>query len=65
MHNDENKSRRQLAAYYNIDAADKEHDGRSLKAERRAKPPNKAQVKQYQKQRKEKKEAKRKAWLLN
>ncbi|EFQ93840.1 hypothetical protein CFE70_006465 [Pyrenophora teres f. teres 0-1] len=65
MHNDESKSRRQMNAYFDVDAADKEHDGRSLKAERRAKPPNKAKVKQYKQQRKEKKEAKRKAWLLS
>ncbi|PWY90788.1 hypothetical protein BO70DRAFT_376634 [Aspergillus heteromorphus CBS 117.55] len=36
-HNDENKSRRQMNAFFDVDAAANSHDGRSLRAERSAK----------------------------
>jgi len=62
-HNDENKSRRQMNAYFDVDAAANSHDGRSLKQERRDKPLSKKEVKQYQHKRREKKEEKRRAWL--
>ncbi|OBT72750.1 hypothetical protein VF21_08973 [Pseudogymnoascus sp. 05NY08] len=36
-HNDENKSKRQMNAFFDVDAAANSHDGRSLKAERSGK----------------------------
>ncbi|EUC41684.1 hypothetical protein COCMIDRAFT_29587 [Bipolaris oryzae ATCC 44560] len=63
LHNDENKSKRQMYAFFDVDAAANSHDGRSLKAERRAKTLSKKQLKEYNERRKEKKEEKRKAWL--
>lgn len=63
MHNDENKSRRQMTAFFDVDAAANSHDGRSLKAERRSKSLNKKELKAFQAKRREKKEEKRRAWL--
>ncbi|CAI9628450.1 ww domain-containing protein [Alternaria burnsii] len=63
MHNDENKSRRQMNAFFDVDAAANSHDGRSLKAERRAQPLSKKQLKEFNEKRKAAKEAKRRAWL--
>ena len=63
LHNDENKSKRQMNAFFDVDAAANSHDGRSLKAERRSKPLTKKQVQEYNQRRKEKKEQKRRAWL--
>ncbi|KAI9712366.1 MAG: hypothetical protein M1820_001579 [Bogoriella megaspora] len=62
-HNDDNKSRRQLNAFYDVDAQANSHEGRSLKAERKANKPTKKQIKEYNKKRKEKKEEKRRAFL--
>lgn len=62
-HNDENKSRRQLNAFFDVDAAANSHDGRSLKAERRGKNLSKKELKAYKEKRREKKEEKRRAWL--
>ena len=61
--NDENKSRRQLNAYFDVDAAANTHDGRSLKAERAGKRLSKKEVKAFREKRREKKEEKRRAWL--
>ncbi|KAH8805805.1 WW domain protein [Xylogone sp. PMI_703] len=61
--NDENKSRRQMNAYFDVDAAANSHDGRSLKAERSAKKLTKAELKQFKEKRKAKKEERRRAWL--
>lgn len=61
--NDENKSRRQLSAYFDVDAAANTHDGRSLKAERAGKKLSKKEVKAFREKRREKKEEKRRAWL--
>lgn len=63
-HNDANKSRRQMNAFFDVDAAANAHDGRSLKAERRSKPLSKKEIQAYNTKRREKKEAKRRAWLL-
>ena len=63
MHNDENKSRRQMNAFFDVDAAANSHDGRSLKAERSGKKLSKAELKQFKEKRKAKKEEKRRAWL--
>lgn len=60
---DENKSRRQMNAFFDVDAAANAHDGRSLKAERSGKKLTKAELKAYREKRREKKEEKRRAWL--
>lgn len=62
-YNDENKSRRQLTAFFDVDAAANSHDGRSLKAERQGKRLTKKEVKAFKEKRREKKEEKRRAWL--
>lgn len=61
--NDENKSKRQMNAFFDVDAAANSHDGRSLKAERSSKKLTKQELKAYREKRKEKKEEKRRAWL--
>jgi hypothetical protein len=65
MHNDENKSKRQLGAFFDYDAAANSHDGRSLKAERRNKTLSKKELKAIKEKRKADKEHKRRAWLLD
>ncbi|KAF2280017.1 uncharacterized protein EI97DRAFT_410930 [Westerdykella ornata] len=62
-HSDEQKSRRQMSAFFDVDAAANSHDGRSLKAERRGKTLSKKELKAYKEKRREKKEEKRRAWL--
>jgi hypothetical protein len=61
--NDENKSRRQMNTFFDVDAAANSHDGRSLKAERSGKKLSKSELKQFKEKRKAKKEEKRRAWL--
>lgn len=61
--NDENKSKRQMSAFFDVDAAANSHDGRSLKAERQGKKLSKQEIKAFQQKRREKKEEKRRAWL--
>ncbi|KAL9620926.1 MAG: hypothetical protein Q9160_004579 [Pyrenula sp. 1 TL-2023] len=61
--NDENKSKRQMNAYFDVDAAANSHDGRSLKAERAGKKLSRQEVKAFKDKRREKKEEKRRAWL--
>ena len=61
--NDENKSRRQMNAFFDVDAAANSHDGKSLKAERSGKKLSKQEVKAFKEKRREKKEEKRRAWL--
>jgi hypothetical protein len=62
-HNDENKSRRQMNAFFDVDAAANSHGGRSLRAERSARKLTKQELKQFKEKRREKKEEKRRAWL--
>ncbi|RHZ49075.1 uncharacterized protein CDV56_105072 [Aspergillus thermomutatus] len=62
-HNDENKSRRQMNAFFDVDAAANAHDGRSLRAERSARKLTKKELKMFKEKRREKKEEKRRAWL--
>lgn len=62
-HNDAAKSKRQMQAFFDVDAAANSHDGRSLKEERRNKKLSKEQVKAFNEKRKAKKEEKRRAWL--
>lgn len=60
---DENKSKRQMNAFFDVDAAANAHDGRSLKAERSNKKISKQELKAYREKRREKKEEKKRAWL--
>lgn len=62
-YNDENKARRQMSAFFDVDAAANSHGGRSLRAERSAKKPTKQELKMYKEKRRERKEEKRRAWL--
>lgn len=62
-YNDENKSKRQMNAFFDVDAAANSHQGKSLKAERSAKKISKQELKAFKEKRKEKKEEKRRAWL--
>ncbi|KAJ5947899.1 hypothetical protein N7466_000914 [Penicillium verhagenii] len=62
-HNDENKSNRQMNAFFDVDAAANSHDGRSLRAERSAKKLSKKELKDFKEKRRERKEEKRRAWL--
>ncbi|KAE8374246.1 hypothetical protein BDV26DRAFT_270429 [Aspergillus bertholletiae] len=45
QHNDQNKSYRQMNAFFDVDAAANSHDGRSLRAERSAKKLTKKELK--------------------
>lgn len=58
-HNDNNKSGRQMNAFFDVDAAANMHDGRSLKEERRNEKLSKEQIRELAKARKEKKLKKR------
>ncbi|KAK4123981.1 hypothetical protein N657DRAFT_656282 [Parathielavia appendiculata] len=62
-HSDEAKARRQMRAFFDVDAAANMHDGRSLKAERSGIKPTKAELKAFKERRRAKKEEKRRAWL--
>jgi hypothetical protein len=62
-HNDANKSKRQMNAFFDVDAAANSHNGKSLKAERSGKKLTKEELKAFKAKRKEKKEEKRRAWL--
>ncbi|KAF4580957.1 WW domain-containing protein C2F3.14c [Ophiocordyceps camponoti-floridani] len=64
-HSDEAKARRQMNAFFDVDAAANAHDGRSLKAERQNQKLTKAELKAYKDKRRAKKEEKRRAWLLD
>lgn len=64
-HNDENKSKRQMNAFFDVDRAANAHDGRSLKAERANKKMSKDQVKAFNEQRRAKKEQKRREFLMS
>ena len=61
--NDDNKSKRQMGAFFDVDKAANSHNGKSLKAERSAKKLSKQELKAFREKRKEKKEEKRRAWL--
>jgi hypothetical protein len=60
---EENRSRRQMGAFFDVDAAANSHDGKSLKAERAGKKLTKKELKAFKDKRREKKEEKRRAWL--
>lgn len=63
--NDENKAKRQMNAFFDVDLAANSHDGKSLRAERASKKLSRSEVKQFKQKRKAKKEEKRRAWLLD
>lgn len=60
---DESKSKRQMNAFFDVDAAANSHDGRSLKAERANKKISKKELQAFKDKRRDKKEEKRRAWL--
>ena len=60
---DGEKSKRQMNAFFDVDAAANTHDGRSLRAERANKKLSKQELKAFKEKRREKKEEKRRAWL--
>ena len=62
-HTDEAKSRRQMSAFFDVDAAAQADDGRSLRAERANKRISKSELKAFKEKRKAKKEERRRAWL--
>ncbi|EFY92450.1 hypothetical protein J3459_002405 [Metarhizium acridum] len=62
-HTDEAKSRRQMNAFFDVDAAANADDGRSLKAERANKRISKSELKAFKEKRRARKEEKRRAWL--
>lgn len=64
-HNDENKSKRQMNAFFDVDAAANSHDGRSLKEERVNQKLSKKEVKAFNDKRRERKEKKRRAFLMS
>jgi hypothetical protein len=61
--NDESKSKRQMNAFFDVDAAANSHNGKSLKEERQSKKLSKEEIKAYKEKRRAKKEEKRRAWL--
>ncbi len=60
---DEQKSKRQMNAFFDVDAAANTHNGKSLRAERQNQKLSKAELKAFKEKRREKKEEKRRAWL--
>lgn len=62
-HSDEAKSKRQMNAFFDVEAAANAHDGRSLKAERSHQRISKSELKAFKEKRRAKKEEKRRAWL--
>jgi hypothetical protein len=64
---DEKKSGRQMNAFFDVDAAMNSHDGRSLKEERRLKSMalSKKEIREFKIKKKQRKEEKKRAWLLD
>lgn len=62
-YNDENKSKRQMNAFFDVDAAANSHEGKSLKAERSGKKLSKSELKGFKEKKRAKKEEKKRAWL--
>lgn len=62
-HDPANRANRQMNAFFDVDSAANSHDGRSLKEERRNNKPSKKEVAEMNQKRKEKKQAKRLAFL--
>ncbi|KAF2153557.1 hypothetical protein K461DRAFT_142095 [Myriangium duriaei CBS 260.36] len=64
-HNDENKSNRQMSAFFDVEKAANAHQGRSLKEERSKRKLSKKEVKEFNEKRKAKKEQKRREFLMS
>ena len=62
-HTDAAKAKRQMNAYFDVDAAANSHDGRSLRAERQSRKLTKEELKAFREKKKNRKEEKRRAWL--
>lgn len=62
-HTDESKSRRQMGAFFDVDAAANSHDGRSLREERQNRKLTKAEVRKFREKKGKRKEEKKRAWL--
>lgn len=62
-HTDEAKSKRQMNAFFDVDAAANAHDGRSLREERQRRKLSKKEVKEFRERKGRKKEEKKRAWL--
>ena len=54
-----------MNAFFDVDAAANQHDGRSLKAERQNQRLSKTELKAFKEKRRARKEEKRRAWLLD
>lgn len=64
-HNDENKSKRQMNAFFDVDRAANAHEGRSLKAERAGQKISKKEAKKLNDAKRAKKEQKRRDFLMS
>ncbi|PNS21204.1 WW domain-containing protein [Sphaceloma murrayae] len=64
-HNDENKSRRQMEAFFDVDKAANAHGGQSLKAQRQRQKLSKRQIQEYNDKKKAKKIKKDRDWLTS
>ncbi|KAG8628492.1 hypothetical protein KVT40_004365 [Elsinoe batatas] len=64
-HNDENKSKRQMEAFFDVDKAANAHEGRSLKAQRQRQKLSKEQIQEYNNKKKAKKIKKDRDWLTS
>jgi hypothetical protein len=62
-HDPANRANRQMSAFFDVDSAANSHDGRSLKEERRNKKLTGKEIAEMNRKRKEKKDAKRMAFL--
>ncbi|KAF2220772.1 hypothetical protein BDZ85DRAFT_267116 [Elsinoe ampelina] len=64
-HNDENKSKRQMEAFFDVDKAANAHEGRSLKAQRQRQKLSKEQIQEYNNKKKAKKIKRDRDWLTS
>jgi len=64
-HNDENKSKRQMNAFFDVERAANAHDGRSLRAERAQQRLSKEKVKAFKEKKQAKKTQKQREFLLS
>lgn len=64
-HNDANKSRRQMDAFFDVDRAANAHGGQSLKAQRQQQKLSKRQIQEYNDKKKAKKIKKDREWLTS
>lgn len=62
-HNDENKSRRQMEAFFDVDKAANSNNGQSLKAQRQRQKLTKKEIQEFNSKKKAKKINKEREWL--